>query len=136
MCHHWNAKRKKKLEEEERAGRHTSGNSLQNQVNFNPAVISDGNCATRTATPPIWTTQISMIEAMDGYVHNTLPRIEERYPRREIRRQSDADILFGNATIFGFIHERIEIEESDSVHSGSDSGTQRNSQSKGRWHFR
>lgn len=126
MCAHMNAKRKKKLEEDQQ--RHTSGNSLRNQINFNPAIISDGNCAVRTATAPIWTTQLSVVEASEGNLHNTLPRIEH-YPRREIRRQSDVDILFGNATIFGFVNERIEIEESE---SGSDAGTRKNSQIKGR----
>lgn len=128
MCSHYHAKRKKK-EENMRAGRHTSGHSLANQMTFNTTVISDGSCAVRTANAPIWTT--SMVETMDNHSNNTLPRLEVRYPRREIRRQSDADILFGRATIFGFVNEGIQIEENDSVHSGSDN--EHRNRNKGKW---
>lgn len=122
LCYHWDAKRKKKVEEEERA-RQTGTQSLHNQMTFGTNIVSNGNCATQIATPPIWSTQFSSMSETggDGYNHNnTLPRFEVRHPRREIRRQSDADILFGNATRFGFTNERIEIEEGSSVHSGSD----------------
>lgn len=133
MCVHWNAKRKKKAENQRIGRQETSGNRLSNQINYNPAVISDGNCVTRIANPPIWTTQTSMVEEMNGHVNNTLPRLEVRYPRREIRRQSDVDILFGNATIFGFANEGIQIEENDSIHSGSDAETRdKKKQNKGK----
>uniref|UniRef100_A0A336ME52 CSON014271 protein n=1 Tax=Culicoides sonorensis TaxID=179676 RepID=A0A336ME52_CULSO len=117
MCHHWSAVRKKKLEEEAAANNRTTNISNgHNQFNTN----SGENPSGPTASRPIWTTQIS-VDSVQSYVHNTLPRIEERYPRREIRRQSDVDILFGHATIFGFVNnERIEIRDNDSHHSGSD----------------